>query len=90
MRQIRLKLLSLPVLMAVLAACASMGNTLAQDLAWERWEKCRVGGIVLSHITPDGRIWVTYTADHGGALAHEFFLDAESGFRSVCRMPESD
>ena len=48
MRQTRLTLLSLPVLMAVLAACASMGNTLAQDLAWERWEKCRVGGIVLS------------------------------------------
>lgn len=68
MRQTRLKLLSLPVLMAMLAACASMGNTLAQDLAWERWEKCKVGGIVLSRITPDGRIWVTYTADHGGAL----------------------
>ena len=54
--------------MAVLAACASMGNTLAQDSAWERCEKCRVGGIVLSRITPDGRIWVTYTADHVGAL----------------------
>ena len=37
-------------------------------LGMERWEKCRVGGIVLSRITPDGRIWVTYTADHVGAL----------------------
>src|SRR2546430_3131907 len=23
------------------AGCSSMGNTLAQDLAWQRWEKCK-------------------------------------------------
>ncbi len=52
----------------LLSACASLQNTLAQDLAWERWEQCKVGGVVLSRITPDGRIWVTYMADHGMAL----------------------
>lgn len=24
----------------VLAGCAAMKNTLAQDLAWERWKQC--------------------------------------------------
>jgi hypothetical protein len=52
----------------LLSGCASMGNTLAQDLAWERWEKCRVSGVNVSRIEPSGRTWVTYTADHGGAL----------------------
>jgi hypothetical protein len=52
----------------LLSGCASAQNSLAQDLAWERWEQCRVGGVNLSRITPDGRIWVTYMADHTSAL----------------------
>lgn len=50
------------------AGCAAMQNTLAQDLAWERWEKCQQSGINLSRIEADGRTWVTYTADHTAAL----------------------
>jgi hypothetical protein len=56
------------LLSLLLSSCASARNTLAQDLAWERWEQCRTGGVVLNRITPDGRIWVTYMADHGNAL----------------------
>ncbi len=67
-RTTRSLLLSIPILMIFASACASVGNTLAQDLALERWEQCRVGGVVLQRITPDGRIWVTYTGDHGSAL----------------------
>src|SRR2546425_13135818 len=38
------------------AGCSSMGNTLAQDLAWQRWEKCKhFPTIKLKEIKTDGR-----------------------------------
>ena len=41
------------------AGCSSMGNTLAQDLAWQRWEKCKhFPTIKLKEIKTDGQIWV--------------------------------
>lgn len=47
-------------------ACARTGNTLAQDLAWDRWQKCSsVGGVRLTRIDPDGQVWVEYS--NGGA-----------------------
>ena len=53
-----------PILL-LLAGCASMGNTLAQDLAWERWQKCNhFRGIRLKEIKTDGQIWVW--VDDGG------------------------
>lgn len=57
----------LAVGLLLLGACASARNTLAQDLAFERWDKCRdeARGINLQRITADGQIWVFYTADHG-------------------------
>jgi len=46
-----------------------MGNTLAQDLAWERWEKCKdFRGITLKEIKTDGQIWV-WIADGGEQTA---------------------
>jgi hypothetical protein len=47
---------------ALLASgCASTGNTLAQDLAWERWHKCNhFSGLTLNRIDRDGKIWVNY------------------------------
>ena len=43
----------------LLAGCGSMTNTLAQDLAWERWKKCdHFNNVVLQRIEFDGRIWV--------------------------------
>jgi hypothetical protein len=41
------------------AGCGSMSNTLAQDLAWERWKKCdHFNNVALQRIELDGRIWV--------------------------------
>lgn len=46
-------------LLLLLMACASAQNTLAQDLAWERWEKCKhFPTITLKEIKTDGQIWV--------------------------------
>jgi hypothetical protein len=51
--------------LALLTGCASMQNTIAQDLAWERWRKCsNFQGIRLKDIKPDGQIWV-WVADGG-------------------------
>lgn len=45
-----------------LSACATMSNTLAQDLAWERWHKCNhFGGLYLDRIDATGEIWVKYS-----------------------------
>src|SRR4026208_1407989 len=43
-----------------LAACA---NNLAQELAWERWKKCRnYPGLTFNTIDRDGEIWVKFAA----------------------------
>jgi hypothetical protein len=43
----------------LLVGCAATQNTVAQDLAWERWRKCNhFRGINLKDIKPDGQIWV--------------------------------
>jgi hypothetical protein len=50
----------------LMTGCASMGNTLAQDLAWERWTKCsHFRTIRLKQIRPDGVVFVEYS--NGGA-----------------------
>lgn len=46
--------------------CASSRNTLAQDLAWNRWQKCNmIPGVQFKEIRRDGQIWVTYTSPSG-------------------------
>jgi hypothetical protein len=68
MRHTRL-LVAVVLLPAALSACAAMQNTLAQDLAWERWEKCKhFRGITLKEIKTDGQIWV-WIADGGEQTA---------------------
>lgn len=49
---------------ALLAGCASMQNTLTQDLAYERWDMCkaRFPDAQLNRVEPDGRLWFTYTS----------------------------
>jgi hypothetical protein len=44
-----------------LVGCASMSNTLAQDLAWERIEQCKGASlnVILDRVEADGRVWVT-------------------------------
>jgi hypothetical protein len=64
----RLALASVALLMFV-GGCASAGNTLAQDLAWERWEKCKnqVGPrVTLQNIRADGQIYLYHYS--GGEL----------------------
>jgi hypothetical protein len=58
----------LTLLLWSLAGCETARMTLAQELAWARWEKCRVSGVSMTRIEPGGRIWVTYMADHTSAL----------------------
>ena len=52
----------------LIAGCAATQNTLAQDLAWERWEKCQhqVGRVTLHSIRPDGQIFLNHWT--GGEL----------------------
>jgi len=46
-----------------------MQNTVAQELAWERWKKCNhFRGITLKDIKPDGQIWV-WVSDGGEQTA---------------------
>jgi hypothetical protein len=58
--------LSICALVLPLAGCAAMQNTLAQDLAWERWKQCdNIPGVTLKEIKTDGQIWVLYTDNLG-------------------------
>src|SRR5262249_26469859 len=49
----------------LLVGCGQARNTLAQDLAWERWQQCKGSAVQLKEIRPDGRIWVTYSSYDG-------------------------
>jgi hypothetical protein len=44
------------------AACASLQNTPAQELAWSRWSACRpqVAGVDIRTVQPDGRLSFWY------------------------------
>lgn len=62
---------ALAVLLLVLvfaSGCAGTQNTLAQDVAWERWQKCKdvQTGVELKEIRPDGQIWILHRT--GGEL----------------------
>jgi len=74
------------IVAAALAGCAAMQNTLAQDLAWERWNKCNhFRGITLKEIKTDGQIWV-WVADGGEQTAWrdcDRKVAAEQGQRQV-------
>jgi len=52
--------LSLLIVVITAVGCATARNTLAQDLAWERWKACdRFSTIALDRIDLDGRLVVT-------------------------------
>lgn len=54
--------------LTALVACATIKNTPAQDLAWERWKECdKFPQITLKEIRADGQIWVWHK--HGVDLA---------------------
>ena len=48
------------LVMAASTGCATLGNSPAQELAWERWQACdRFSTISLERIEMDGRLIVT-------------------------------
>src|SRR5258706_2805398 len=52
---------SVLVVLILLTGCAIPQNTLAQDLAWERWRACdHFASVQLDRISPDGQIWAMY------------------------------
>src|SRR5712691_13016147 len=52
--------LSLLIVAITAVGCATAGNTLTQDLGWERWKACdRFSTIALDRIDLDGRLVVT-------------------------------
>ncbi len=52
----------------LLAGCSSMGNTPAQDLAYERMKKCEHVGasMVFQRIDLDGTVWVQFRGGNQG------------------------
>ena len=52
----------------LLAGCGSMGNTPAQDLAYERMKKCEHVGasMVFQRIDLDGTVWVQFRGGNQG------------------------
>src|SRR2546430_4245772 len=52
----------------LLTGCASIGNTLAQDLAYERMKKCEHIGasMVFQRIDLDGTVWVQFRGGNQG------------------------
>lgn len=88
-----LPMLAVFALLALLASgCASGGNTLAQDLAWERWNKCNDGSMRLLRIESDGNVWAQATTDGGGPLPRWQACMREAaalqGKQTVSRPPE--
>jgi hypothetical protein len=61
--------LSLLTLAMIGAGCATLHNTPAQDLAWERWRVCdHFAAITLQQIDPDGRLVVAGYEHEAGAF----------------------
>ncbi len=55
----RSTVVSLFIIIAMAAGCATARNTVAQDLAWERWKACdHFTAVTLDRIELDGRIIV--------------------------------
>jgi len=67
---------------------ASLRNTPAQELAFERWKECNHFATVrLKEIRPDGQIWVNYTSS--GELARWQQCDRETRTRQKGSRPSA-
>jgi hypothetical protein len=80
-------------LLAIMASsgCATLGNTPAQDLAWERWRACdRFSSISLERIEVDGRLIVTgYEIEAAAFTTCVRETAAEQALRGVAAAPSS-
>lgn len=75
----------------MLSSCAALKNTPAQDLAWERWEKCkRFPYVSLKEIRPNGDIWVSYGQPDGYAQWKNCELAARAEQRAAGRFRSTD
>jgi hypothetical protein len=87
----RSSILSLLVIIAATAGCATGRNTLAQDLAWERWTACdHFTAVTLDRIELDGRIIVNgyeNTVAPFTACVHTVAADQSRG--GAVAMPQS-
>jgi len=61
-------LLRVSPILVLVVGCASMGDTPAQKLAWERVEKCKGIGASLqvTRVDTDGKIWFETTGGNQG------------------------
>lgn len=82
--------LSLLVMVGVTAAgCATVRNTPAQDLAWERWQTCdHFATVRLERIELDGRLIVTAYEHEAAPFAACVQKAAGQGGREVAVGPQ--
>ena len=83
--------LALCLLMVMAAGCATMANTPAQNLAWDRWKACdHFTAVTLDRIDLDGRIVVNgyeNTVAPFAACVHT--VAAEQSRAGAVAMPQS-
>jgi hypothetical protein len=90
-RRLRSTTLVLLVASAVTAGCASIGNTPAQELSWERWKACdRFATIALDRIDTDGRLVVKgYEIEAAPFTACVRAVAADQARRGAAASPEA-
>ncbi len=88
MRSIRVNVVML-IVMAV--GCATLRNTPAQDLAWERWKTCdHFVAVALERIDPDGRIVVkAYESEAAAFTACVREAAADQVRRGIATTPQA-
>ena len=59
-----------------LGACATVANTPAQNLAYERWAQCSRPFVTLEWVSVDGRIRFFYTNPSDGPAVAQCLSDA--------------
>ena len=64
-----------------MSACASLGNTPEQELAYARWAACARSSILLEidRVEPSGRIWFSYFLESERQTIVACLLKAEQG-----------
>src|SRR5438270_154800 len=63
---------------ASVTGCGAFKNTLAQDLALERWQMCsgKAPDVTFKEVKPDGQIWFLYSSPTGLRTINECLREA--------------
>lgn len=79
------------VVMATAAGCAAASNTPAQELGWERWERCNhFSTVAFERIELDGRlVAAAYEVDHARFAACVREAADEQVGRGASPVPQS-